>query len=485
MEAPVVGGVIQNRKLALGLYTGLSLVAIPVFFWVILLRSASLVNRGVVFLGAFPAFLLAVAFFSLVGCWKNDKGFMFLLVAVPASVAFSLFILPGHVPDEGPHIWQVAAAFTRSASGFPVPNAYLEANLPASYEDAYKALLAAPAWGSTFMCSRYLGSLSIVYLVPSAAISLFRLLNLNEYAALFAARMLNAIFYVSVAYILIKAIPIGKTLLLVYCLNPILIQQQASCSADAATNIAALAYIVALVRACATITVSRRDWVVLGALCFLNCIFKSFAYAPLTLLMLLLLKRNSARWKVQWLAMGIAIALGSIALIAVYRGSFMAEGFELLRTPLFFVQVVIKSIWEMMPFWGESFGGHDLGALSINTWYPCFWAYLILLALAVACCDDAGEVHFDLPDKVLVFLVVFANFLVVLLSMRGWTLQVDKRSDIIMGVQGRYFFPLILPMLLVLTKEDKREFANSLSLYSAVCMAVIFLIDLYCIYISF
>ena len=40
-------------------------------------------------------------------------------------------------------------------------------------------------------------------------------------------------------------------------------------------------------------------------------------------------------------------------------------------------------------------------------------------------------------------------------TMRNWTLTVDKREDIIMGVQGRYLFPLVLPVLLNILRPIK------------------------------
>lgn len=41
----------------------------------------------------------------------------------------------------------------------------------------------------------------------------------------------------------------------------------------------------------------------------------------------------------------------------------MQMGFELLRSPIAFIKVMVKTIWEMGPFWVESFAGYNLGAL--------------------------------------------------------------------------------------------------------------------------
>ena len=50
-------------------------------------------------------FGLASLFVRLANRHANEKDILFLLVGVPAGVAFCLFILPGNVPDEYPHVW--------------------------------------------------------------------------------------------------------------------------------------------------------------------------------------------------------------------------------------------------------------------------------------------------------------------------------------------------------------------------------------------
>ena len=441
--------------------------------------------------GALPIFgclglllLLAVIFVRMVTIHSRRSDYLFLLVGVPAGIAFCLFILPGNVPDEYPHIWQIAALFSRSADGFMVPNALSEANMPHSFADMYGLLTSAPGWGNEFLCGRYLsGYFTHVYLISSIPMALCRLLGVNEYVAVYLARLANLTTYLACAFILIRFANFGKRLLLVYFLNPILIQQEASCSADAITNLALLSFVVVALTIYAEKAITKRRGACLGILTILLCLSKSFAYVPLLLMFLLFVPRKLGNWSRRgvWLSVFAAGTVAAILVVVFYRGSFMEMGFELLRSPLTFAKVMLKTVWEMGPFWTESFAGYNLGALSINVWKPCFWAYLVLLF--VVSCDGQEEsgCPLCLDDRLLLWIIPVIDTVLICLSMREWTVLVDGRSDIFMGVQGRYLIPLVvLPLLAMLKRKDGRV-EPSAQMIPVFILAAIYFVDMICI----
>ena len=73
--------------------------------------------------------------------------------------------------------------------------------------------------------------------------------------------------------------------------------------------------------------------------------------------------------------------------------------------------------------------------------------------------------------------VVFVNFFLIVMTMRNWTLTVDKREDIIMGVQGRYLFPLVLPVLLNILRPIKSSSEGHVLLGSSFIMSTILFVD--------
>lgn len=429
-------------------------------------------------------FGLASLFVRLANRHANEKDILFLLVGVPAGVAFCLFILPGNVPDEYPHVWQVAALFSRSESGFMVPAALNEANTPRSFADMHSLLTSTPNWENTFLCGRCLSSyLPFVYIIASVPMYICRALGVNEYIAFYLARFANLTFFLMAAFLLIRYAKFGKRLLLVYFLNPMLIQQESSCSADAVINVVLFAFVIVIISAYNVKRVPKRLAVCLAALSVLLCLSKTFAYSPMLLLLLLLIPERVGTWKRSriWacvIAIGVVM---SILTIALYRGPFMRLGFDLLRSPASFIKVMLKTIWEMGPFWVESFAGYNLGALSINVWRPCFWAYLVLLAVVSL---DGKEEHrspFRSDDRALLWLIAGVNIVLICLSMRGWTVTVDGRTDIFMGVQGRYLIPLIFLPLFSTLESRSTAVVQFKQTGLAFAMAAIFSIDMLCI----
>ena len=119
----------------------------------------------------------------------------------------------------------------------------------------------------------------------------------------------------------------------------------------------------------------------------------------------------------------------------------------------------------------------SLSNLDVVIWAPCFWAYALVLLFSLV--FNFGEQRsLNRWEKVgIVALVVFVSIAIVLV-FRTWTLEVDKRSDVILGVQGRYFLPYFNLLLLCLSTPRAAQIRkNCLLLYSAV-IGVIYLVDM-------
>ena len=70
-------------------------------------------------------------------------------------------------------------------------------------------------------------------------------------------------------------------------------------------------------------------------------------------------------------------------------------------------------------------------------------------------------------EKVFVVLLTVFMSVAILLVFRDWTLTVDLRSDVIMGMQGRYLLPFyILPLFALVTPRAAQRRDNCLVLYS-------------------
>lgn len=474
----------------MALYTLASLALILSEF-VLTLRFAAGIVSSAVFVALFvlqAAILLGV--FIIMFHWVGKRReAVFALIAIPAATAFALFLLPAHAPDEAAHIAQTVNLFARGTSGHLVPEMFpLEsANYPGTYAAAYAAVHSPSTWDDVYLCTRNLSSyLPHLYLVPYIVMGLGQALNAPEYVVLLAARVVNGLMFVGIGYWVVRTLPFGKTPAIVYLLNPILLQQASSLSADSLVIGINLAFLAYFLRCLKSGCENRRQVYLLGGLTLLSMLSK-FAYAPLVLLFMLFLRHRASGKRLYALYAGIAGAcmVAAVFLIVFYHGSFMPEAFELLRTPFEFVKIFVKSIWVMGTFWFESYAGFNLGALNINPWRIGCYLYMFVQVAVLFYNDDAEEPFLIFSDKLVIVIISLVEFTLIMLTMRGWTLTADNRSDIIMGVQGRYYLPFaLLPMLCLVKPAHPLSKGRVLSVASA-CMTTVLAIDIMCVIMAF
>ena len=414
---------------------------------------------------------------------------VFALVAIPAVTAFALFLLPAHAPDEAAHIAQTVNLFARGTSGHLVPKAFSlnSVDYPGTYAAAYAAVHSPSAWDDVYLCTRDLSSyLPHLYLVPYIVMGFGQVLSAPEYITLLAARVVNGLMFVGIGYWVVRTLPFGKTPAVVYLLNPILLQQASSLSADSLVIGINLAFLAYFLRCLKSGCENRQQVFLLGGLTLLAMLSK-FVYAPLVLLFMLFLRHRASGKRLYVLYAGIAGAcmVAAVFLIAFYHGSFMPEAFELLRTPFEFVKIFVKSVWVMGTFWFESYAGFNLGALNINPWRIACYLYMFVQVAVLFYNDDAEESFLVFSDKLVIVTISLVEFTLIMLTMRGWTLTADNRSDIIMGVQGRYYLPFaLLPMLCLVKPAHPLSKGRVLSVASA-CIAAVLVIDIMCVIMAF
>ena len=99
--------------------------------------------------------------------------------------------------------------------------------------------------------------------------------------------------------------------------------------------------------------------------------------------------------------------------------------------------------------------------------------------------DEDNERVFDTIDKVVVCVLCFVNFVLIILTMRGWTLTVDKVSDYIMGVQGRYLVPLGLLLLMCVLRPHKKMSQGGVLVTVACLIVACYVMNMPCILASF
>lgn len=141
----------------------------------------------------------------------------------PLLIAFALFLLPAHAPDEAAHIAQTVNLFARGTSGHLVPEAFSlkSADYPGTYAAAYAAAHSPSAWDDVYLCTRNLSSyLPHLYLVPYIVMGLGQVLSAPEYVVLLAARVVNGLMFVDIGYWVVRTLRFGKTPAIFTCSTP-------------------------------------------------------------------------------------------------------------------------------------------------------------------------------------------------------------------------------------------------------------------------
>lgn len=465
-------------------YAILSLFTITTCFFSLLdaatgILTAATIARCILFTGMLCAF--GAKLLQENSCCSSKS---FLIIGLPALLMFSWFMLPDQVPDE---IWHIYRALNIGWCGGPtldVPDLLTYQQTPTNYLTYRYALQVRDAWSHMHIVDRTLsGYYSHLYLFSGLLAELGKWLNLNPLIVVWMARLGNVCAYLIAGYFTLRIIPIGRTTAFLYLLNPMLLELEASCSADAVLNMVSNLFIAVFLRVLLNPEPSKADFISLGCLYVLTSLSKQ-AYVLLGGLFLAFVWKHQIRRRIKaFLAAGIVLSLLCVcALILVYPWGVDSElgyAIDLVRQPRLFCSVMIKTIWERLPFWISSFAGGTLGAFTVSTWEPCFWGYLIVIAISIF--YNEGDACQLLKQQKL-YLTLLSLFLILVLTLpfRAWSIKVDGRSDIIQGVQGRYYLPFMLLPLIGLISPSGQVVRKNCYFRFGIFMAV----DLFVVLIS-
>jgi hypothetical protein len=331
---------------------------------------------------------------------------------------------------------------------------------PADYQDLLRDPLA-PGRRHTASFAAVSHYTFVPYLPQAAAIWLGRSLGLNALLLSYAGRLGNLCAAVLLLYLAIRTTPVFKLVFGALGLLPMSVQQAASLSADASTSGAAFVLVAVLLRLAVgpPRPVRPRE---LAGLYFLAAWVGlcKLPFAPLALLYLAVPPgRLGSRHRYLLAGAGLllvsfgAAALTSRAAHAGVPPSYTlragyhvspGEQTEVIRAaPLRFARVCLRNCVENGPTWVTmlwSLGCLDapLPPLAANG----FLIFLVILGLA----DRTPGIAVPVRVKAAAILAAGACLVLILTALYlGWT---AVGAEIIEGIQGRYFIPL-LPLLLL------------------------------------
>jgi uncharacterized membrane protein len=293
----------------------------------------------------------------------------------------------------------------------------------------------------------------IVYLPQALGLVLGHIIHINDLFEYYLGRLFALIFYSIVVGISVRIIPKFKTSLMVIALLPMALHQASSYSYDMFINAMSFLVISLIMRfASSNEKMTIKNFIFLLLLIIVLTPPK-WVYALLIFLVLMIPRENFKNNKYFYLKTGLWIGIPFLSLvifIVFFRSSAGNNYWDgvpyytfdfVLRHPIATVGIFIRTLILNRYTYLMTLIGGLLSGLTLPISAFVINSYIILFVFTVF--QEKNDVFvLKLKDRLIVLSVFILILLLIMAALFfGWT---RNDSAIILGVQGRYFIPIIL-----------------------------------------
>lgn len=329
---------------------------------------------------------------------------------------------------------------------------------------------------------------AICYLPQTIGILIGRLLHLPMLFIVYLARLFNLAIWIAIIYFAIKRIPISKYTLMLIAFAPISMQAAASCQADAVTNAVAFALIAITLSKIKTKTkITKKEGIIISFLAILMSMCK-IVYIPICLLLFLIPKECFNNNKDKFMKIGLLalfvvliniiwLAISSTYLVEFQSGVNSSEQVKLILThPIYYANVLFSTYNQNFLYYYMTSLGQYLGYFHIQLSDLYIFFYSIFIMYTFICENSKNKLILDKKSKLLIIFIIVVCILLISTSLYvQWT---AVGANLISGIQGRYFIPLIpMALLLLNTKEIDSKKDNVLYVCMLICMINIYALE--------
>lgn len=446
-------------------------------------------------------FLFCIMYFIIliIKSCKDKLEKIFLAIAIPISIAYMIFVIPGYVPDEDAHYFRAYEISTGKlicdtneqmipTSEIPIAiTNFRKENISNYYElrDKLNKEVNYEQKESIFNATQCY--FPVLYSASALGMLFARIFNCSIVITLYMARSFNLILFLIMGYYSIKLMPFGKITAFLYLLTPMILHQAASISADSLVNSSCLlyiAYVLFLTFKDSKITLNNSI-----ILCVFSILlgFAKTVYCPLVLLSILLIfRKNKNEQKKENIILVISCVL--ICLIIAFAWYNFTTQFhdgrtdlyennqtkcytlqDVINDPLDFLHKLKKTMDKSFVTYIKEFLGISLGWLNITVHEGSILIYLVLLVISPFLEKHNNEL--SKKQKLILFMIFLVTLLLIMVALYiGWT---KDGEEIIDGVQGRYFIPIIILILLCMCYKEKNVQFKNLYLIMPLCVSMV------------
>lgn len=439
---------------------------------------------------------------------------LFIVSTVILATGYMLFFAPIKVPDEQLHYisayrmsnflmlhWEQA-----STEGILMRNC--DADFYATHApygimtgDSYSSLLEefsliAQDTSTVSYETRYVSGIPWQYLAAAIGIMVGRLFHLGAVPVFYMGRLFNIAQYIILVFIAMKRAPMIKECLFVVSMFPMTLHLIASYSYDGVCIGISILFISELIQMIYGETIRRKQIIYCTILGMLLAPTK-LVYTPLLFLIFLIPNQKlKGVCKHPWLLKEGMIAAGIFALVLMQMttvigyageeagGSYIAwaqeEGYTLawsMEHLLDTIRIYCYTFLNKTDYYISTMFGSSLGWFQFDV--PMFLYLPFGILFLLMCMKKEGEKKaLTYGAKCWIFvLVVISNILIYTSMYLSWT---PISSPIILGIQGRYFLPL-LPAVYLLARNNSITITKAISQHIVIMTAMLnIFVLLYC-----
>ncbi len=394
---------------------------------------------------------------------------LYIIVAIPIGILYCLVNPLGRVPDEVYHARKALAISQGNIFSHADENGkateIVDSKIPVivnkstnSYKEAIEHIHEETGEPVEVEYNTMALYSPICHAPQAIGICLMKLLTNNVVLQFYAGRIVNMIFSIILVYFAIKLIPFKKIIVVFLGLLPITLNEFASLSADAITISMCILYIsyVLYLKYGNIKEYSKKELILLFVLTTLIALIK-IVYVPLALLLFLLpkekFKSSKNRNYIIVTTIIIAILLNLIWLIYCSRfliefnpGVNSAEQIKyVLKHPITYMLIIFRTNVVYFHNFVVSLNGEGLGHYNAQASVLYVFPSIILFAFLFFVKDKEEEnnkIHIDIKTRIITS-IIFVSIIALIYSSIYIQWNIVSKQ-IIEGVQGRYFLPVLL-----------------------------------------